>query len=160
MTEIPVLPNHLPAIVSHIHAGQFLPVRKVSSSGYIRAGVFNVTQVGLDECIMSGFRAVKELGESYITSSLDKAIEFIRSESDIEETDVVTIIGSEIVSNMDLNKANVRFISCKVNGYVVLSIPEHVGIHIRFIDSFSSAIVFHNIRKGIAFVEPGHNPNT
>ena len=158
--ELPLLPEHLPLVVSTPRPGKFIVVDKLSKDGYGRTGVFERSTNSLDVYLSLAFQKCLEVskgrGFNNVFKVVSEAREYIRDVGMFESQDKSIVVGPQFITEEVSRTMDVNYHSLDLPFTVVLSHPEFVGMYFSFLTTSSSAMIFHNLEKGMAFVINEH----
>jgi len=155
MVEVPIISEMLPVIVSTRNSDRFIRVDKMSTDNNVRVGLFQNDSPNLDAVVVNALRYIKTECESLkygnVFSSYSKAVDHILGHVTLDDDETLISAGPEVIPNNSERK--VRHIPIDMEFGCVFSVPDFVGLNVVFSASNYSGIIFHNIRKGLAFID-------
>jgi hypothetical protein len=156
LVEVPLLPDHIPCLVSTAKPGVFVLVKKLSQSGSYRCGIFPHSSANHDRYLEVALKNIYDYCVSVnsvnVFVDLAAAVRYIRDQGDFTDEETILISGPDFITTDTTKHLGVKHLPLSLDFDVVFSVPEFVGMNLVFPGNAHSGVVFHNIFKGLAFV--------
>lgn len=167
--EVPCKPDWLPIVVSTTR-GKFVPVNRLREGSMAWAGAFEYDSSKFDQLIQPLFECAFSMSQSGVFKNIfsdpDAAYSHVQESHDSKVEppyllvpDTITdkalrkLLGPKNVKGTEQKftyKTKTSVFRCNIKYPVFLTVPTHVGIHIRTLGKFSS-ILLHNVGLSMAF---------